>query len=163
MALALDEKDSLFPREGQRRLLTPTITMDELVRAHARLPLDADDRQELLNGFATRMKAGWHLSPMPLEARLEEVSREAKRAFVEQTTPQGLAFVSSLDLKVSLLIVKTDAGRGFFGRQKASFTCFVTEGADGFERAGVVPTIPRAFGILDSLYQVVVAVDLALD
>ncbi|CAO4150244.1 hypothetical protein PKCBPO_03132 [Methylorubrum thiocyanatum] len=157
MANAEAELDGLLSRMGQG--CGPLLMMHELLRAYARLPLDANDGQELVNGFAARMRAGWRLSPMPLNEGLEDASREAKRELVQHLSPQGLALVTSLDLGATLLIVKTDAGKGFLGRQKAVFNCFITEGSDGFERAGLAPTIPRAFGILDSLYQVVAAVN----
>ena len=134
---------------------TPLVTMDELMRAYSRLSLNDDERQGIVDCFGTRMKAGWRLSPMPLNAGLEDASREAKRALVQQLSAQGAALVTSFDLGATLLILKTDAGTGFLGRQKVAYVCFVTESNDGFERAGVAPTISRAFGILDSMYQIV--------
>lgn len=135
------------------------VTMDELMRAHARLPLKDDDRQGIVDCIGTRMKAGRRLSPMPLNAGLDDASREAKRALVQQLSARGAALVTSFDLGATLLILKTDAGTGFLGRQKVAYVCFVTESNDGFERAGVAPTIPRAFGILDSMYQIIEAAE----
>ncbi|TXM69099.1 hypothetical protein [Methylobacterium sp. WL120] len=154
MSYAQDELDAICPSAAQRRLQEPSTTLDEVLRAYARLPLDDDDHRALRDSFIARVKLGRRITPMPLDPQFEHATREDYLGFVQGMAPQGLTFVTAWDLEASLLIVKTDAGKGFFGRQRATYACFVNDMTGRLDAAGVVPSIPLAFGVLDGLYRV---------
>ncbi|WP_336488233.1 hypothetical protein [Methylobacterium nigriterrae] len=142
----------LLTRDGLRPATSGT-TIAEVLRAYARLPMDKADHRSFFDSLIDRVKQGRRVTPMPLSSEFENASREDYITFNQEVAPDGLAFVTAWDLEASLMIVKTNAGRTFLGKQRATYACFVGGPSGAFEAAGVVSSIQAAFGVVDELYR----------
>lgn len=66
----------------------------------------------------------------------------------------GFLPVCSGDLGVELLIVKSAAGRGIFGRNKVRYACYYSNGDGMYSPVGTTTALTLACAKLGALYRV---------
>ncbi|WP_157091631.1 hypothetical protein [Methylobacterium nodulans] len=129
-------------------------TLEEAMRSHRRVPLDADDIRLVFRTGKSWLHIGREIQPLPLDPCLRNPNPEQMIDFIESASAQGLVFISSWDLETTLVIMKIDAGRNWLGKQRTQFACFLSDAAGYLQPEGIVRLIPEAFDKLESLYKI---------
>ena len=148
MSQTVHESDEMYLRDLLRELDRSALSMGEIMRERERLPYDISEVRIFRNEIKNCALAGRPVIPRPLD-NLQPSLKETM-----QWIREGLFFLCSPDLRLSLLIVKADAGKGYFGVQKIRYCCYSSSNGYRFCPLGSNVSLTMAFAQITALYRV---------
>jgi hypothetical protein len=141
------EFDELILRDVLRELDSSALSIGEITRERKRVPYDLNEVRILRNAVNDYAESGIQLVPHPLD-NLQPTAEEATRWLNE-----GFLFVSSLDLGVGNMIVKTDVGEGYFGVQRVRYYCYQSRNGFRYHPVGTTESLTLALTKLTALHR----------
>lgn len=113
------------------------LSLDELLRALSRIPYSQPEQQALMHDMEALRQRGILVGLV--SHRVRDLPRPEAREYLDTMLRQGVAFMVVRDCPAEVVIVKTNAGRGWFGKHKSSFYVFLADfdPTDGYHRYSV--------------------------
>ena len=148
----LEIADELFP-ELREEYEAIGLSLDQICRAHRRLACDTANKHTIKAAVTYFNDQNRKVVPQPLFGLRESTEDSRIEAFLKNFR-NGVIFLSIAEMGASLLIVKVDAGRGFFGGQRFDWVCYLGMGGDSYQPAGTSPSLAHAIMRMDALYRV---------
>jgi len=137
--------DELMLRDLLRELDSSALSIGEIMREWKRVPYDTSEVRLLRNAVNTYVEKGTQLVPYPLndlQPSVEEASRWVR---------DGFFFVSSPDPGVSLMIVKTDTGEGFFRVPRVRYCSYYSSNGFRYHPVGITQSLTMALTKLGAI------------
>jgi hypothetical protein len=116
-----------------------TTSIDEIGRVHKRRPFNTTELRWLKHSIYTSIEKGYRIAPYPLN------SLNARRRNEEKWIREGLYFVSSLDLKVGMMLVKASADTGILRGRQVRYFCYSTSNGVDYLAIGFTKSLAAAF------------------
>lgn len=128
---------------------SPLLEFDALMRSLPRIPYNDAEFSVLLDCTRTGRKRGLHTGAV--SRQFGGLSRADAEAHTLGMLKQGVAFMACREWPLDIAIIKTDAGRGWLGKQKAAYNLFIEHDEEGghFQRGVVRPSL--RFAAIDAL------------
>lgn len=118
-------------------------SFENIFTSSRRIPLTSFERQVLLGYLETAIRNG-------LDIKLDASSEDQ----VEEMLSDGVILLKSELLDRSFLLVKIDAGRGFFGAQKAHVLTFIGDSyKDEFQAGPSLKSIAVALTSINNIFR----------
>ena len=137
--------DELILRDLLRELDSSALSIAEIMREWQRAPYDISEMRLVRGAVNNSPENREHLLPHSL-GNLQATADETARWLSE-----GLLFVSSLELGLGILIVKTIAEEGFFGVQRVRYCCYQTRNGFRYHPIGTTKSLTLALAKLPAL------------
>ncbi len=128
------------------------LSLDQICRAHRRVPFEPFDRIAITSAMENFKRGGRLVAPYPLVGLRESTEADRGEVFLSGLKG-GVFFLSGVDIGASLVVLKVDAGRGLFGGQKVTYSCYLGMGDDRYQPVGTTATLAHALMNLEALYR----------
>ena len=139
------EFDELLLHDLLRELDSSALSIAEIMREEERIPYDTSEVRLVQDAFKKSAGNTEHLLPHSLSNPQEPADETAR------WLSEGLLFVSSLELGLGILIVKTVAGEGFFGVQRVQYCCYQTRNGFRYDPVAKTKSLTLALANLPAL------------
>ncbi len=157
--MSIDEElAGVMARGMLSEMVACTSTLDEIKRTTARLPYEASELRVANEAIAVWKKDGFDVVLGPFDPAYHDLPPPDRKDATREALLHGLLFVSAIALQAELLVVKEDAGRGFFGGQKARYVCYFSSGDDRYVAAGSSTWLVSAVAKLSPVLRITVSI-----
>jgi hypothetical protein len=141
----LDEEIAgIMARQMAKELEENQSSLEEISRVLARLPYDEKELRVVREAVDMWHRDGHAIAFGPLSSEFHFAPAEDKMRMARDFLTRGLMFVSAFGPHVELMIVKVDAGKGFFGGQKVRYACYMSGGDGRYSPIGDVGIVVMA-------------------
>lgn len=144
----------LMARQMAKELEESQSSLEEISRVLARLPYDGNELRVAREAVEMWQRKGHEVVFGPLSPTFHYASAEDKMQVAREFLLSGLMFVSALGAQVELMIVKVDAGKGFFGGQKARYACYMSGGDGRYSPVGDASNVIMAVTKLSPILRI---------